>query len=265
MRNDPRTIALLATALLLIAGCGGEPGTEAEVPAEAEVATAAAATTSPVDAARLGNPDAGDWLAHGRTWDEQRFSPLDQIDTESVDGLGLAWHFDLPTERGMEATPIVADGRMYVTGSWSIVYALDAATGQLLWTYDPAVPKSWAQYACCDVVNRGAALWGDSIFVGTLDGYLVSLDAATGEVRWKVDTIDRKPPYTITGAPRVAKGLVFIGNGGAEYGVRGYLSAYDAATGELRWRFHTVPGNPADGFENDALARAAETWTGEWW
>lgn len=165
----------------------------------------------------------------------------------------------------MEATPIVVDGRMYVSGTWSIVYALDAATGEELWRYDPEVPKPWAQYACCDVVNRGVAAWGDAVFVGTLDGYLVALDAATGEVRWRVDTIDRQPPYTITGAPRVVKGRVIIGNGGADLGVRGYVSAYDADTGELDWRFYTIPGNPADGFESEALENAADTWTGEWW
>ncbi len=209
--------------------------------------------------------DPGDWLTHGRDYAEQRYSPLNSIDTENVNELGLAWYFDVPTARGMEATPIVVDGRMYVTGSWSIVYALDAATGEELWRYDPEVPKSWAQYACCDVVNRGVAAWGDSIFVGTLDGYLVSLDAASGKVNWKVDTINRQPPYTITGAPRVIQGKVIIGNGGADLGVRGYVSAYDTDTGALAWRFHTVPGNPDNGFENDALAAAAETWTGEWW
>jgi PQQ-dependent dehydrogenase (methanol/ethanol family) len=211
------------------------------------------------------NGEPGNWLSHGRTYDEQRFSPLAAITADNVDDLGLAWYFDVPTQRGMEATPLVVDGRMYVSGSWSIVYALDASTGEELWRYDPEVPKAWAQYACCDVVNRGVAVWGDSVFVGTLDGYLVAIDAQTGEERWRADTIDRRPPYTITGAPRVVKGLVLIGNGGADFGVRGYLSAYDAASGELRWRFYTVPGNPDDGFESGALEKAAATWTGEWW
>lgn len=223
------------------------------------------ARSASVDHADIVAAAADDWLTHGRDYAEQRYSPLDTINADTVRELGLAWYFDVPTERGMEATPIVIDGRMYVTGSWSIVYALDAATGEELWRYDPEVPKSWGQYACCDVVNRGVAAWGDSIFVGTLDGYLVSLDAASGTVNWKVDTIDRQPPYTITGAPRVINGQVIIGNGGADLGVRGYVSAYDAATGELAWRFHTVPGNPDNGFENEALAAAADTWTGEWW
>ncbi len=220
-----------------------------------------------VTAERLANAanDSSNWLTHGRTYDEQRFSPLQAINKDNISELGLAWYFDVPTKRGMEATPIVVDGRMYVTGSWSIVYALDAATGKELWRYDPQVSRPWAQYACCDVVNRGVAAWGNNIYVGTLDGYLVALDADTGTVQWRVDTIDRQPPYTITGAPRVINGLVIIGNGGADLGVRGYVTAYDAESGEQRWRFYTVPGNPADGFENEALAKAAETWDGEWW
>ncbi len=250
--------------LAATAGCGGESPAPTD---EAIREEAKGPEVTEVVAARIvaADDEAQNWLSHGRTYDEQRFSPLDDINLESVGELGLAWYFDIPTRRGIEATPIVVDGRMYVSGAWSIVYALDAATGEELWRYDPEVPRSWAQYACCDVVNRGVAAWGDAIFVGTLDGHLVSLDAATGDVNWRVDTIDRKPPYTITGAPRVIKGRVIIGNGGADMGVRGYVSAYDAETGELDWRFYTVPGNPADGFENETLEEAAKTWTGEWW
>ncbi len=234
-------------------GCGSEPK-DAPEPAETNV-----------DHARIVAAASGEWLSHGRDYTERRFSPLASVTSGNVGELGLAWYFDVPTRRGMEATPIVVDGRMYVTGSWSIVYALDAATGALLWRYDPEVPKPWAQYACCDVVNRGVAVWGNSVFVGTLDGHLVSLDADTGAVNWRIDTIDRKAPYTITGAPRVIKGNVIIGNGGADLGVRGYVSAYDAETGDMAWRFYTVPGNPADGFETSALEKAAATWTGTWW
>ena len=143
--------------------------------------------------------------------------------------------------------------------------AYDAATGKPLWAYDPEVPGEWAVNACCDVVNRGVAVWEGKVFVGSFDGRLIALDAATGRELWDVNTIDRTKPYTITGAPRVVKGKVLIGNGGAEFGVRGYLSAYDAETGALAWRFYTVPGNPADGFESPALEMAAKTWSGEWW
>jgi len=205
------------------------------------------------------------WLSHGRTYDEQRFSPLDSINAENVAKLGLDWFFDIPTDRGIESTPLVIDGVMFVTGSWSTVFALGAKTGEQIWAYDPEVPRFWGKNACCDVVNRGVAAWGNKVYVGTIDGYLVALNASDGSVAWRVNTIDRNKPYTITGAPRVVKGNVIIGNGGADMGVRGYVTAYDTETGEQNWRFHTVPGNPADGFENDAMEVAAKTWTGEWW
>jgi alcohol dehydrogenase (cytochrome c)/quinohemoprotein ethanol dehydrogenase len=220
-----------------------------------------------VDAARLiaADEEPGQWLSHGRTYGEQRFSPLARIDRQTVGDLGLAWFADLDTRRGQEATPLVADGVLYVSTAWSKVKAYDAATGAALWAYDPEVPGEWAVHACCDVVNRGIALWEGKVFVGSLDGRLIALDAATGQELWDVNTVDRTKPYTITGAPRVVKGKVLIGNGGAEFGVRGYVSAYDADSGELAWRFYTVPGNPADGFENAAMEMAAATWSGEWW
>jgi PQQ-dependent dehydrogenase (methanol/ethanol family) len=220
-----------------------------------------------VDEQRLVNADLepGNWMNTGRTYSEQRYSPLDRINAANVPGLGLAWYHDLDTTRGIEATPIVVDGVMYTTSAWSLVYALDAATGKLLWSYDPQVPKEWGVHACCDVVNRGAAVWKGKVYVGTIDGRLVALDAKTGKPVWDVNTIDRTQPYTITGAPRVVKGKVIIGNGGADMGVRGYVSAYDAETGALVWRFYTVPGHPADVFDSDILKEAAQTWTGEWW
>lgn len=211
------------------------------------------------------NKEPQNWLAHGRTYDEQRYSPLKQINTRNVDELGLAWYFDTGTNRGLEASPIVVDGIMFTSGSWSLVFAHDAKTGELLWQYDPEVPKAWGANACCDVVNRGVAVWKGRVYVGTLDGRLVALDAATGEVAWDVNTIDRTKPYTITGAPRIVKGKVIIGNGGAEYGVRGYVTAYDAKTGKQAWRFYTVPGDPALPAEGPAMDMAARTWTGEWW
>jgi len=155
---------------------------------------------------------------------------------------------------------------MFSTGTWSVIYAHNAVTGELLWEYDPQVPREWAIHACCDVVNRGVAVWEGNVYSGTLDGRLVAIDAASGKKVWETLTIDRSKSYTITGAPRVVNGKIIIGNGGAEYGVRGYVSAYDAKTGEMDWRFYTVPGNPADGFENEAMRKAAETWPGDgWW
>jgi alcohol dehydrogenase (cytochrome c)/quinohemoprotein ethanol dehydrogenase len=210
-----------------------------------------------------GKPE--DWMSYGRTYDEQRFSPLSQINDRNVSQLGLAWYYDLDTNRGQEATPIVVDGVMYFTSAWSKVFALNAATGDLIWSYDPKVPGDWAVNACCDVVNRGVAAWNGKVFVGTLDGRLVALDAANGHRVWETLTVDRSFRYTITGAPRVAKGKVIIGNGGGEFGVRGYVTAYDSETGKLVWRFYTVPGDPSKLFESPILAKAAKTWSGEWW
>ncbi len=226
---------------------------------------APASAGSPVDDERLGAAaeDAASWLSHGRTWSEERYSPLSQIDDGNVGGLEPAWVYATGETRGHEATPLVADGVLYTTLPWSIVVALDAATGRELWRHDPAVPKAWGRHACCDVVNRGVALYRGRVYVGTLDGRLVALDAKTGTPVWETLTIDPGKPYTITGAPRAAEGLVFIGNGGAEFGVRGYVSAYDAETGKRVWRFYTVPGPPHQPREHPELERAAETWSAD--
>ena len=207
------------------------------------------------------------WLSHGRTYDEKRFSPLKQINDKNIDQLNLAWSFEMPDKRGLEGTPIVVDGVMYTVGAWSVVYAHNAKTGDLLWQYNPEVPEKILVRGCCGPVSRGVAVYKDKVYLGAFHGWLIALDRTTGKVVWKTLTIDPDKDYTITGAPRVFKGNVLIGNGGAEYGVRGYLSAYDAETGVMNWRFYTVPGNPADPLANPtpALKRAAETWTGEWW
>jgi alcohol dehydrogenase (cytochrome c)/quinohemoprotein ethanol dehydrogenase len=220
-----------------------------------------------VNASRIiaANAEPGAWLTTGRTYDEQRFSPLAQINTANAARMGLAWHADLDTQRGQEATPLMIDGRLYVATAWSMVKAYDARTGKPLWSYDPKVPRETLVKACCDAVNRGVAAWGNKIFVGTLDGRLIALDAATGKPVWSKVTVDQSKPYTITGAPRVIKGRVIIGNGGAEYGVRGYITAYDAETGKQLWRFYTVPGDPANPNQPAYLREAAKTWTGEFW
>lgn len=208
-----------------------------------------------------------DWPLLGNDAGEKRFSKLELITPENVSTLGVAWLADIDARslRGVEATPIVVDGVMYVSGPWSVVMALDAKTGAKLWSFDPEVPGAAARKACCDVVNRGVAVSDGKVFVGTIDGRLVALDAKTGKTVWSVQTVDPSLNYTITGAPRVAAGNVIIGNSGAEYGVRGFVTAYDLATGKQKWRFYTVPGDPALGFENKAMEMAAKTWTGEWW
>lgn len=225
--------------------------------------------TAQVDAKRLlaADSEPGSWMAHGRTYNEQRFSPLDQINAGNVSKLSLAWTYKLDIDRATEATPIVVDGVMYVTGAYSIVSALDAASGRELWKFDPQVPRDFDRYGCCDVANRGVAVWEGKVYVGTYDGRLISLKAQSGQKIWEVDTvIDRSRSYTVTGAPRVIKGNVLIGNGGAEFGVRGYFTAYDADTGKLVWRFFTVPGDPSKPPENKAMELALPTWKGDrWW
>ena len=222
-----------------------------------------------VDGARIKAADSepGNWMSVGRTYDEQRFSPLKQINTANVRGLGLAWSADLDTYRGVEASPLEVDGVLYNTSAWNITTAYDARNGKVLWSYDPKVPPEFGRKACCDIVSRGLSLWKGKVIIATLDGRLIALDAHNGRPVWTVDTFEGEPPwpYTITGAPRVFDGKVLIGNGGAELGVRGYVTAYDAETGGKLWRFYTVPGDPSKGFENKAMEMAAKTWTGEWW
>ncbi|HHX83535.1 MAG TPA: PQQ-binding-like beta-propeller repeat protein, partial [Pseudomonadaceae bacterium] len=184
------------------------------------------------------------WVNYGNTWKEQRFSRLDQINDSNVDRLGLAWLDELGTLRGVVATPLVIDGVLYNISSWSVTTAYKADTGEKLWTYDPKVPPEYASITCCGVVSRGLAAWNGKIIVATLDGRLVALDAASGEPVWETNTLIDGQPLSITGAPRMADGLVVIGNSGGDVGARGYMTAYDAETGEKAWRFFIVPGEP---------------------
>jgi len=244
--------ATIGGVVLLSSACSGDTETPADV-----VAGDASAAGSQLAAS--------EWLMHGLDDAETRFSPLDQINAGTVARLGVVWHYDTRSLRGLEATPLIRDGVLYATTSWSNAFAVDAVTGQELWYWDSAADRVRGARACCDVVNRGVALHEDKIFVGVVDGRLVALDAATGEPVWDVQTTDVSQPYTITGAPRVVDGKVIIGNGGAEFGVRGYVSAYDPETGALLWRTWTVPGDPSLPFESAALEAAASTWNGRWW
>jgi quinohemoprotein ethanol dehydrogenase len=207
----------------------------------------------------------GDWTMDGHTYDAQRYSPLARINEHNVDKLGLQWFYDLDTLRGVEATPLAVAGVLYDISAWDIAYAFDVKSGKLLWSYDPKVPREWGRYACCEPVSRGLAWWQGHVIIATLDGRLVSLDAHTGQPVWTVQTFDKSAPYSITGAPRIFDGKVVVGNGGADFGARGFVGAWDAKTGALLWRFYLVPGDPAKGFENDAMKLAANTWNGEWW
>jgi PQQ-dependent dehydrogenase (methanol/ethanol family) len=255
---------LIAVILVAVPGYAILKGHSSATPSSsAPTSTTSSSDAMNVDGTRIAKADEtpGDWLSHGRTYSEQRFSPLDQINTSNVKDLGVAWQYRTYSVRGLEATPIVAGGMMFITLPWSIVIALDAETGKQIWKYDPQVPGETGRYLCCDVVNRGVALWKGAVFVGTLDGRLIKLDAKSGKVLWTVDTVEnKKKVYTITGAPRVVDGLVVIGNGGAEYDARGYITAYDADSGKQVWRFHVVPGDPSKPQESEALEAALKTW-----
>lgn len=228
------------------------------------------AVTSAVDGASIkaNTATSNDWPTIGLDYAETRFSRLNQINTDNVKQLGLVWSYPLESSRGVEATPLVVDGIMYQTASWSVVHAIDARTGKKLWSFDPGIDKEKGYKGCCDVVNRGVALWKGKVFVGAYDGRLIALDAVTGQKAWEKDTlIDKEHSYTITGAPRVFNGKVVIGNGGAEYGARGYVTAYDSETGNQAWRWFTVPGDPSKPFEDESMAAAAKTWdpAGKYW
>ncbi|MGA1676840.1 MAG: PQQ-dependent dehydrogenase, methanol/ethanol family [Pseudomonadales bacterium] len=269
-----RLAGCLAMIVLLTGGCSqeatrsAEPSENAPATGSVEVPPATPRVTNTERIAANAEPD--QWLSHGGNYAEQRFAKLEHINDSNVGRLGLAWYFDFDTHRGQESTPLMVDGRLYVSSAWSKVFALDAATGQELWRFDPQVPGKAGINACCDVVNRGVAFYQGKVFVGTIDGRLIALNADTGAPVWSTMTVDPTKPYTITGAPRAAKGKVFIGNGGAEYGVRGYVSAYDVDTGALAWRFYTTPSDPQlppDGAASDKILKelAAPPWHGRSW
>jgi len=237
-----------------------------------DAADAAPVPTGRVEAGRLAaiDQEPGQWLTSGRDAGKTFYSPLDQINAETVSRLGFAWQFETGTNRGMQATPIVVDGVMYTSGVAGRVYALDAATGEALWRFEPQVDFKNVRSACCDIVNRGVSVWKGRVYVATFDGILHSLDARDGKVLWQVDTLtDKTRGYSVTGAPQIAGRNVVIGNGGAEYDSRGYVTAYDLETGKQAWRFYIVPRDPKLGPEGAAsdgiMARALETWHGTDW
>jgi PQQ-dependent dehydrogenase (methanol/ethanol family) len=258
MSKRLKSVVGLAAAVIFTACSGPAPSSSSDRTIVTDTAISNAVNT----------PE--DWLTYGGDYMEQRHSRLADITKENVSDLGVAWTFNLSTGRGVESTPIVHDGVMYVTSAWSILHALDAKTGEEIWSYDPEVSGEDAIKGCCDVVNRGVAIYDGKVYLGVFDGRLEALDAKTGKVVWSKVTVDQSQPYTITMAPRIVKGRVIIGNSGGELGVRGYVSAYDAKSGKLDWRFYTVP-NPKkqpDNAASDAIMEslANDTWgdTGAW-
>jgi quinohemoprotein ethanol dehydrogenase len=249
---------------LVTLGCSKEPAPAAPSAEAAPLASERLGTV--VDDAAMADEAAGaNWLAFGRTYSEQRFSPLDQVNAANVASLGVDWYMDLPNARGLVSTPLVVDGVMYFVESMNRIRAVDASSGEELWMWDPKVHEhsdmrvGWEH-------NRGIGIWKDKVYQATWDGRLIAIDRATGKPVWSERIYDQGMPLYNTGAPKIFKGKVMIGSGGTEAGPnRGYVVAHDAETGEFLWKFYIVPGNPADGFENEAMKMAAKTWTGEWW
>ena len=211
--------------------------------------------------------DGANWAAYGRNSSEQRYSPLDQINAANVKQLGISWVMEMPDERSLIATPLAVDGVLYFTATYSRTYAVDARSGKQLWVFDPKVIEhAGDRLRIMWNTNRGPAFYKGKLIISTIDGRLIGLDAKTGKTLWETMTIDPRKSYYVTGAPKVFRDKVIIGNGGTEHeAARGYVTAYDVETGKQAWRFYIVPGNPADGFESKAMEMAAKTWSGDWW
>jgi quinohemoprotein ethanol dehydrogenase len=208
-----------------------------------------------------------DWVTYGLNYNENRYSPLAQVNTGNVGRLGLAWSYDVGAGGGsQEATPLEWNGTLFGITNWSVVFAVDARTGKEKWRWDPEVNQTAVRpKVCCGVVNRGLALYDGLVIAPVIDGRLEAFDAETGKIAWEARVAYPQDNYTVTMAPRIAKGRVIIGVSGSEYPVRGFFSAFDAKTGQFAWRFYTVPGDPSKPFENEAMRKAAQTWQGEWW
>ena len=202
------------------------------------------------------------WLVGGRTFDEQHFSPLKQITDGNVSSLKLAWALDIDSPMGLSVEPIVVDGVIYLSAPQSIVRAIDARSGKVLWAFDPKVRLDRMRNSWSARTNRGVAVWAGKVYVGTGDCRLVAIDAASGKQVWQ-STVCDATQTGITGAPHAGKGKVFIGYNGSDTSVRGSVAAFDAETGKELWRFWTVPGDPSKPYESKALEMAAKTWSGD--
>jgi quinohemoprotein ethanol dehydrogenase len=258
----PITIATVATSLALVWHLGSSHRTVRAVQAHPLAHGSKGLESGSIF---LDDSDGRDWAAYGRTFGEQHYSPLTQINVDSINRLGLVWARDLGPGNSA-SIPLAVDGTLYFTTGYSIIRAVDAATGRELWQYDSEAAAAAGQKLRGSWGSRGIAYWDGKIFAGTVDGRLIAIDARTGTLVWSVMTVGKDDGRYITGAPRVFDGMVIIGHGGADVAnVRGYVTTYDARTGKPLWRFYTVPGRPADGFENAAMEMAARTWAGAWW
>lgn len=271
-RLVPHSLTVSLFTAALVTGCGSDGNVTTTQPMaelSSPIVSEGVDKEIPSDPAAIlrDDSDGANWAAFGRTFGEQHFSPLTEINSDSIERLGLAWSLDLGPGNPLSG-PLAVDGILYIATGYSIVRAIDPVSGELLWQYDPKAAEAAGRALRMGWGIRGIAYWNGKIYTGTHDGRLIALDAKTGELVWSAMTLDEdvRDKLFISGPPRVFDGKVIIGNGGADQSsVRGFVTTYDAETGDQLWRFYTVPGNPADGFENEAMAMAAETWAGEWW
>jgi quinohemoprotein ethanol dehydrogenase len=208
------------------------------------------------------------WSGYGNDQAETHFSPLRQVTSENIGRLGLAFAADIDAPQGnIQATPIMIGGTIYTSLAWGVILAADARTGATKWRWDPDIPRNGEgrPNMCCGAVNRGVAFHNGKVFASLINGRLVALNANTGKLEWSTQTTDPATDMTITSAVRIVKNKVIVGTAGAEFGVRGYFSAYDTETGKQAWRFYTVPGDPKKPFEHPELEAASKTWIGTDW
>ncbi|WP_233204182.1 PQQ-dependent dehydrogenase, methanol/ethanol family [Novosphingobium sp. HII-3] len=253
--RNVRSHALVIGVAWSLAACGSE----------SRITEEKGATTATWERQLDDASDGEDWPAFGRTYGEQHYSPLEDINTGNVADLGLVWAVDLPP--GNPATgPIEVGGTVYLAAGYSVVRAIDAVSGKVKWEYDPKAPEASGVRLRQGWGSRGIAYWNGKVITATQDGRLIALDERSGKPVWTVQTLEEGAPMFISGPPRVFDGKVIIGNAGSdESAVRGFVTAFDADSGRQLWKFFTVPGNPADGFEDEDQEMAAGTWSGEWW
>ena len=254
MRRFCRKTALVAVFVLLGAGIVMDAR---QVNVTNDVLRRAGAANDPLP---------GAWLSYGRTQSETRYSTLKQIDATNAKRLGLAWSYVMGAGGGnQEGTPLMWNNTLYGITTWSVVFALDARTGEELWRWDPQVNQALRPVICCGIVNRGIAFYNGMIIAPAIDGRLFALNALTGRPVWETRVVYPQDQYTLTMAPRIANGRVIIGASGGDKPTRGQFAAVDAQTGRLLWRFYTVPGDPSQPYESEALRRAAKTWGGDFY
>jgi quinohemoprotein ethanol dehydrogenase len=253
------SVFLIGIGAAMLGACSRSPEPAATYPAAPRI----------IDNAALADEkDGKDWPAYGRTFGEGHYSPLTDINVDTVKRLGLAWSLDLDVNNSITA-PLAIDGVLYFGAGHGVVHAVDAKSGKLLWRFDAKAPEAAGKKLRTAWGIRGIAFWKGRVYAGTSDGRLIALNAKDGTLAWSTLTVDPNDGATITGAPRAYNGKIIIGFSGGDFSLlRGYVTAYDAENGKQLWRFYVIPGKPGtkdNAASDDVMEMAAKTWTGQWW